>query len=55
MPGLFALRDEGAPTAGILAAVVTLLGRLTPEQLKAVRHPIELHCTAPMGERGSAL
>ena len=41
VPGLFALRDEGAPTAGILAAVATLLGRLTPEQLKAVRHPID--------------
>ena len=41
MPDLFALRDEGAPTASILAAVATLLGRLTPEQLKAVRHPID--------------
>src|ERR1700704_5656455 len=41
VPGLFALRDEGAPTAGILAAVATLLGRLTPEQLKAVLHPID--------------
>ena len=49
-PGLFALRDEGAPTTEILAAVATLLGRLTPEQSKAVRHPIELDCTAPMGE-----
>src|SRR4051812_44742129 len=41
VPGLFALRDEGAPTAGILAAVATLLGRLTPEQLKTVMHPID--------------
>jgi hypothetical protein len=41
MPGLFALRDEGAPTASILAAVATLLGQLTPEQLKAVQHPID--------------
>ena len=39
VPGLFALRDEGAPTAGILAAVATLFGRLTPEQLHAVKHP----------------
>src|SRR4051794_20605113 len=39
--GLFALRDEGAPTAAILAAVATLLGRLTTEQLKAVMHPID--------------
>src|SRR5262249_38645566 len=41
VPGLFALRDEGAPTANILAAIMTLLGRLTPEQSKAVRHPID--------------
>src|SRR5262245_17920356 len=40
-PGLFALRDEGAPTAGILAAVATLLSRLTPEQAKTVKHPID--------------
>jgi hypothetical protein len=40
VPGLFVLRDEGVPTAGILAAVATLLGRLTPEQLKAVSHPV---------------
>jgi len=40
VPGLFALQDEGAPTAGVLTAVVTLLGLLTPEQLKAVTHPI---------------
>ena len=40
-PGLFALRDEGAPTAGILAAVATLFSRLTPEQLKTVKHPID--------------
>jgi hypothetical protein len=37
VPGLFAPRDEGAPTAGILAAVGTLLGLLTTEQLKAVK------------------
>src|SRR5215470_3325043 len=41
VPGLFALRDEGAPTAAILAAVATLLGLLTLEQSKAVRHPID--------------
>jgi hypothetical protein len=40
VPGLFALRDEGAPTTSILAAVATLLGRLTPAQLKAAKHPI---------------
>ena len=33
VPGLFALRDEGAPTSGFLAAVATVLGRLSPEQL----------------------
>jgi hypothetical protein len=41
LPGLFALRDEGAPTANIMAAVATLLSRLTPEQSTAVRHPID--------------
>ena len=41
VPGLFALRDEGAPTAEILAAVAMLLDRLTPEQLKTVKHPID--------------
>src|SRR5215470_7187097 len=40
VPGLFTLRDEAAPTADILAAVATLLGQLTPEQSRAVRHPI---------------
>ena len=39
VPGMFALRDEGAPTGGILAAVATLLDRLTPEQLKTVTLP----------------
>src|SRR4029079_9031873 len=41
VPGLFALRDEGAPTAGILTAAATLLSRLTPEQWKTVVHPID--------------
>src|SRR6187401_3331929 len=41
VPGLFALRDEGAPTAAILAAVATLFNRLTPEQLKAIQQPID--------------
>jgi Protein of unknown function (DUF3500) len=40
VPGLFGLRDEGAPTARILEAVATLLERLTPAQLKAAKHPI---------------
>ena len=41
VPGLFALRDERAPTAEMLAAVATLLDRLTPEELKTVKHPID--------------
>jgi hypothetical protein len=41
LPGLFTLRDEGAPTGSILAAVTALLGRMTPEQQKAVLHPID--------------
>ncbi len=40
-PGLFELRDEAAPTAAMLAAVAALLARLTPEQARAVRHPID--------------
>lgn len=41
LPGLFTLRDEGAPTSAILEAVTTVLGRLTAEQQNAVKHPIE--------------
>ncbi len=41
VPGLFTLRDEGAPTAAILEAVTALLGQLTPAQRKAVEHPID--------------
>ena len=40
VPGLFALRDERAPTKAILDAVATLFSRLTPEQMKAIKRPI---------------
>lgn len=40
-PGLFELREEGAPTSAILQAVATLLGLLTREQATAVLHPID--------------
>jgi hypothetical protein len=41
VPGLFSLRDEGAPTAAILEAVSKLLALLSAEQARAVLHPIE--------------
>ena len=41
VPGLFALRDEGAPTAAILRAVIVLFGRMTREQALGIRHPID--------------
>jgi hypothetical protein len=41
VPGLFALRDEGSPTAAMLEAVAVLVARLTPEQRVAVMHPID--------------
>lgn len=41
VPGLFALRDERAPTAAILEAVSKLLGSLPPEQRDAILHPME--------------
>ena len=41
VPDLFSLRDEGASTAAMLEAVRVLQGRLSPEQLKAVSHPID--------------
>jgi len=40
VPGLFGLRDEGAPTGGMLAAVATLFGHLTPEQMNTMKHPL---------------
>src|SRR5580693_2862864 len=41
IPGLFALRPEGAPTRDILEAASALLTRLSPEQRKKVCLPIE--------------
>ena len=39
--GLFALRDEGAPTAAMLEAVARLVAMLTPDEAKAVLHPMD--------------
>lgn len=40
-PGLFTLRDEGAPTFAVLEAVASLLRAVSPDQLAKVKHPIE--------------
>ena len=41
VPGLFELRDEGAPTAAMIEATVRLLGLLSPEQLNTISHSID--------------
>jgi hypothetical protein len=40
-PDLFALRPEGAPTLAMIEAVNALMARLSPEQRKACRFPVD--------------
>ena len=41
IPGLYALRPEGAPTEAMIDAVAALLARLTPDQRAAMSFPVD--------------